>query len=98
MTERIPMVVLPAQDGIPTGGRHGRRVRPTAGLPQLPRGTCARGGGQVAGGRHVLLADDREVRWGAVDQGSPKKSVQGAMLTQPSEVTNVTSRGSATIS
>jgi cell division protein FtsQ len=46
----------------------------------------------------LLLADGREVRWGATDQGERKAAVLGALLTQPGQVYDVTTPDLPTIS
>jgi cell division protein FtsQ len=88
---RVPRVA----PGEPTTGA---AVEVLTGLPQPLRGQVR----AVAAGSPVdvtlLLADGREVRWGAPDQGERKAAVLGALLTQPGQVYDVTSPGLPTIS
>jgi cell division protein FtsQ len=131
VTERIPVAVLPAPDGVhlvdatatdfatepdlppglpalrvprvapgepPMESTMGAAVEVLTGLPQPLRGQVR----AVAAGSPVdvtlLLADDREVRWGAPDQGERKAAVLGALLTQPGQVYDVTTPDLPTIS
>ena len=90
-TLRVPRVA----PGEPTMGA---AVGVLTGLPQPLRGQVR----AVAAGSPVditlLLADGREVRWGAPDQGERKAAVLGALLTQDGQVYDVTSPGLPTIS
>ncbi|MDQ3600633.1 MAG: FtsQ-type POTRA domain-containing protein, partial [Actinomycetota bacterium] len=131
VTERVPVAVLPAPDGIhlvdatatdfatepdPPRGLPALRVlrvataesatEPTmgaaievlTGLPQPLRGQVRAVAASSPVDVTLLLADGREVRWGALDQGERKAAVLGALLTQPGQVYDVTSPDLPTIS
>ena len=135
VTERVPVAVLPAPDGIhlvdatatdfatqpdPPPGLPALRVPGTApgastteptteptmgaavevltGLPQPLRGQVRTVAASSPVDVTLLLADGREVRWGATDQGERKAAVLGALLTQPGEVYDVTTPDLPTIS
>lgn len=131
VTERIPVAVLPAPDGVhlvdataidfatepdlPPGLPELRVAKATSGEPATE--PTVEAAIEVLTGRShplraqvramtasspvdvtLLLADGREVRWGAPDQGERKAAVLGALLTQPGEVYDVTSPDLPTIS
>jgi len=96
---RVPPVVDSVAPGEPaTESTMGAAVEVLTGLPQSLRGEVRAVAASSPVDVTLLLADDREVRWGAPDQGERKAAVLGALLTQPGEVYDVTTPDLPTIS
>jgi cell division protein FtsQ len=94
-TLRVPRVASAASATEPTTGA---AVEVLTGLPQSLRGQMRAVAASSPVDVTLLLADGREVRWGAPDQGERKAAVLGALLTQPGQVYDVTSPDLPTIS
>jgi len=92
---RVPRVA-PAEPA--TEPTMGAAIEVLTGLPQPLRGQVRAVAASSPVDVTLLLADGREVRWGAPDQGERKAAVLGALLTQPGQVYDVASPDLPTIS